>query len=124
LGIIITATNRGLASVDVERLILQRGDFSGKHFQWRFYVDEIGELLDGPKLPARLEGGQKRTWVYGLREISLNRKTVTEFSEIKSTLLHAQLLIELGNGREAIFRPGLRPYLWYIEEWIERKHRT
>ncbi len=124
LVVIITARNRGLASVDVERLILQRGDFSGKHFQWRFYVDETGELEDGPKLPVRLEAGTKRTWVYGLREINLNRKTATESSEMDSALRHAQLIIELGDGREAIFRPGLRAYLWYIDEWIERERRT
>jgi hypothetical protein len=124
LAVIITARNRGLASVDVERLILQRGSLSGKNFRWRFYVDETGELQGGPKLPVKLEAGTKRTWVYDLREIRLNKKTATRPSEMETALLHAQLIIELGNGREAMFRPGLRAYLWYIDEWIERNRRT
>ncbi len=121
--VVISATNRGLASVDVERFILQRGDFSGKNFRWRFDVDETGELEDGPKLPVRLEAGTTRTWVYGLREIRLNKKTATKSSEMGTALLHAQLFIKLGNGCEARFNPGLRAYLWYIDKWIERKRR-
>ncbi len=62
--------------------------------------------------------------MYGLREIRLNKKTATESSEMESALLYAQLVVELGNGREAICKPDLRVYLWYIDEWIERKCRT
>jgi hypothetical protein len=59
--------------------------------------------------------------VYGLREIRLNKKTATESSEMESALLY---VVELGNWREAICKPDLRVYLWYIDEWIERKCRT
>jgi hypothetical protein len=97
LDIIITVTNRGLGSVDIGRFILQRGDYRGKHFQWRF----------------------------GFREISINGKTITRSSEMVTTLLHAQLIIPLGNGREVIYNPGLRAYLWYIAKWIvEYKARS
>lgn len=104
------ATNRGLASVDVERLIPQRADSSGKYFRWRFYVDETGELGDGPKLPVRLEAGTTRTWVYGFREIGLYKKTATEAFRMATAPLRAQLIIKLDNGCEARFKPGLRPY--------------
>lgn len=124
LAVIITATNRGLASVDVERFILQHADSSGKHFRWRFDVNKDGELEDGPKLPMRLEAGTTRTWVYGLRKINLLKNTVTEFSQMATVLLPVQLVIELGNGRVAKFKPGLRAYLWYVAEWVERKRRT
>lgn len=114
ISMIISAANRGLAPVDVERILVQNADFTGKHFRWRFDVSEVGVREDGPGLPVQLKPGTTVRWAYGLREVVLYNKVVAEEAAMYSALLLAQVVLQLGNGAEVRFRPDIQSYGLYV----------
>lgn len=119
LGVEVSATNRGLAAVEIGSFILQRGSSSGKTFRWRFRMEEEFELKQGPNFPLKLEAGTTRTWSFGVRQLQFPQKVLTEPESMFRALLGVDLFIQLGNGRTARFRPSPIIYFQYVYRYFK-----
>lgn len=96
----IAVWNRGMAPVFVKSFEVYDGDSQG-HFRWKFDLGDHAELVDGPKLPVKVDGA-KVFWQYGFRELKNYRdRKITDPDEIYREMMCPVLRVELGNGTYA-----------------------